>query len=84
MHIYYTTETIQSQIVDENMKMQINDDKVQKKASQKMFQRLQNQQKLWVAQQKKIVSSIAKFTFFFENNSIMAYTDAFENYWTEN
>ena len=46
MHIYYTTETIQSQIVDENMKMQINDDKVQKKASQKMFQRLQNQQKL--------------------------------------
>ena len=49
-----------------------------------MFQRLQNQQKLRVAQQKKIVSSIVKFAFFFENNSIMAYTDAFENYCTEN
>ena len=36
MHVYYTTETIQSQIADQNMKMQINDEST-KKATKKMF-----------------------------------------------
>ena len=80
MHVNYITELKESKIIDSKMQTQIDDEESAKIASKKMIEKLRNQQELLIEEQKKIVNSIAKFSFFFERNSLITSADAFEGY----